>query len=381
MADLSTIIKGLKFNSPVLPGPGVNVSGAAEALAAVQGGAAALVLQTVTPEPGHWAEASRLAIGKDGAFHREPCSPLDFDTWLQREFAPAVAAARAAAVPCIPSIGYSPEDVRAMAGPLAAAGADALFYDTHHAKREQILPALQAIKGETAIPVIVRLGPNHGDDLPDLAAELEPYADAFCLIGSFGPTLLLDVEHGKAAIGGPLGIGFVSGASIRPISQRFVFDTARKVSKPIIAAGGVMTGRDAVEYMMLGASAVMVCTQAVIKGPTAYGQIAKELSEWLDGSGRTRVGEIYRAYIHKYGHGQRVVLEKEECPQLHAQLCIKCTFCEQVCFYDAIKAPPKTLPTIAYDPCFECGLCVSACPTDALYFRRRDEVTLIPVGG
>ena len=46
--------------------------------------------------------------------------------------------------------------------------------------------------------------------------------------------------------------------------------------------------------------------------------------------------------VDQNGHGQRVVIAKEESPQLNAAACIKCTFCEAVCFYDAIKAPPRT---------------------------------------
>lgn len=381
MADLKTIIKGIALAHPVLPGPGPNVATAAAAIAAVQGGAAALVLQTVTMAPGDRAEPSRAVYGKDGLLHRQPCSPLPFNEWMATEFPLALHAAREAGVPLIPSVGYRPEEVREMGARLAAAGADALFLDTHWGERTEILPALRALKATVPTPVIVRLSPHHGEDLPALAGALEPFADAFCLIGSFGPDLLIDVETGKAAIGAPLGIGYLSGAPIRPIAQRFLFETARRISKPVIAAGGALTGRDAAEFLMLGAAAVMVSTGALLKGPTIYGEMAASLSRWLDEAGYAHVGEISRAYLRKYGHGQRVVTEKEECPQLLAAQCIKCTFCETVCFYDAIKAPPKTLPTIDEEPCFECGLCVSACPTGALTFRRRDEVTLIPAAG
>lgn len=264
---------------------------------------------------------------------------------------------------------------------MAAAGVDALFVDTHHSRREQLGLSLAGLRAAApGLPVIVRLAPHLGDDLAELAAELEPYVEAFCAIGSFGPNLLLDVEQGTAAIAAPLGIGFTSGAPIRPIAQRFVFELARAVRKPVIAAGGALSGRDVVEYLMLGAAAVMVSTHAVLKGPGVYGQMARELDEWLEGRGYDGVGDVRGAYIHRYGHGQRVVTEKEESPQLLVEQCIKCTFCETVCFYDAIKAPPKMLPTIADEPCFQCGLCVSACPTGALGFEPRDGVTRLAGG-
>lgn len=372
MADLRTIIKGLELRHPILPGPGPGVAGADEARAALSGGAAAVVLQTVTVSP--FGDATRAPYGKDGALHHDSPTSVPFGRWLERDFAPALAAARTAGVPCIPSIGYRPADVALMGHTLADAGADALIYDTAHAERGEIAEALSRVP--SGIPVFVKLGPQHGEDLADLAATLEPLVAGFITIGALGPVLAVDSENPA----GSFGIGFLSGAPVRPITQRFVFELARRVRKPVIAAGGITSGADAIECLMLGASAVMVSTAAVQQGPGVYGSIVDQLSTWLDAHGHRHVGEIYRQYIRKYGHGQRVVLEKEECPELLPDACIKCTFCETVCFYDAIKAPPKTLPTITYDPCFQCGLCVSACPTDALTFRPRDQVTLLAGG-
>jgi dihydroorotate dehydrogenase len=374
MADLNVRIGSLTLKHPVLPGPGPNVSGVADATHAVDGGAAALVLKTVTLDPpagpGLWVAAS----AKDGAFHGASPSTMPFDAWLDGVWRPAVTAARAGRVPLIPAIGYTADEVVYMAERLPEA--DALLYDTHHAARADLAPALAALKQVTAAPVIVRLAPHHGEDLGALAAALEPHADAFCLIGSFGPTLQLDSEHPEASPG----IGFLSGAPIRPIAQRFVFEVAQQVSKPVIAAGGIFTGRDVVTALMLGASAVMISTAAVLKGPRIYGEVAGELAQWLDGHGFASVDEVQGAYVRKWGHGQRVVTEKEEAPVLSAADCITCTLCETVCFYDAIKAPPKTLPTLEADPCFQCGLCVSACPTGALSFQPRDQVTLVRRG-
>ncbi|HYF79569.1 MAG TPA: 4Fe-4S binding protein [Symbiobacteriaceae bacterium] len=370
------ILKGLALQHLVLPGPGANVGGAAAAEAAVRGGAAALVLQTVTLSPGPIADATRSPYGKDGAFHRLPCTPVPFDAWFPTEFTAAQAMARAAGVPCIPSIGYTRDDVIAMGRKLAAAGADALIFDTAHTPTEQIGPALASLKALVEVPIILLVGPHHGEDLPDLCARLEPFADAFALIGAFGPVLQIDSD----APGASPGLGFLSGVPVRPVMQRFLFETARKVSRPVIAYGGITTGADVAEALMLGAAAVMVTTAAVTQGPTAYGRIAAELDQWLDGHGHRHYAEISRAYLRKYGKGQRVITEKEEAPVLIEEACIRCTFCETVCYYDAIVAPPKTLPTLTEEPCFQCGLCVSACPTDALRFRPRDEVTMLAEG-
>ncbi len=381
MADLSVHLPGLTFKNPILPGAGPNVDGGAEIAAAAAGGAGGLVSRTLSLRPQVPTEPSLARVTRDTFIHRQHGSARPFRDWVDHEFPLARAAARAHGLPLIASVGYSPDEVRRLGPQLQELGADAIELCLHETPREQALPTAQALRAAVRLPVIVKLSPHLGEDLADLAAELEPYADAFTCVGSFGPTLALDVETGGAALGAPLGIGYLSGASIRPMAQRFVFEVARRVARPVIACGGVSSARDAIEMLMVGASAVQVCSHALVHGPAVYGQIAAEMDQWLSSHGYSSVAAVTGAYIRKYGHGQRVVLEKEETPELAPDKCIKCTICGQVCFYDAIVAPPKQLPALSADPCFECGLCVSACPTGALTFRPRDVVTMLPAPG
>lgn len=377
MADLTVRLFGLSFPHPVVPGAGP-LGDSKEAIAkTLAGGAAAAVTRTLTlapvADPPGW-----VTYAGGGLFNRQQGSSVPFARWDAEHLPEAIAAARQAEVPFIASIGYQAEDLVAMGTRLQVLGVDALEVSTHYLERDRILPAVRRLREAVRLPLLVKLSPHHGEDLADLAAELEAYVDGFTVINSFGPTLLLDAETARPAIAAPAGIGYLSGGPIRPIAQRFVFEVARRVRKPVVACGGVERGEDVIEFLMLGASLVQVCTRAIVRGPQVYREIAQQVGAWLDRHGYSSVAEVQGLYLRKYGHGQYVITEKQEAPQLNEAACIKCSQCETVCFYDAIKAPPKVLPTISHEPCFQCGLCVSVCPTDALFFRPRDQVTRVP---
>jgi dihydroorotate dehydrogenase/Pyruvate/2-oxoacid:ferredoxin oxidoreductase delta subunit len=370
------MLLGLALPNPVMPSAGPGADSGTAIAAAAAGGAGAVFSRTVTVNPVVHAEPSMARVARDTLIHRQRGSARSFADWVAYEYPPALAAARTHGVPFIASLGYTAEDVRRLGPALAALGVDALELSLHETDRVQAVAAARALRQAVDLPVIAKLTPHPGEDLAELAAELEPYVDAFTCVDSFGPVLSLDVSTGGAALGSPFGIGYQSGASIRPIAQRIVFDVARRVSRPVIACGGITSGSDAIEMLMLGASAVQVCTHALLYGPAVYGKIAREMSDWLDAHGYGSAAEVSGAYLRKYGAGQRVVVAKEESPRLVADKCLKCSLCGQVCAYDAIVAQTRSLPVIDNEACFQCGLCVSVCPADALRFRPRDEVTM-----
>ena len=100
-------------------------------------------------------------------------------------------------------------------------------------------------------------------------------ADGLVMINSFGPCMGIDVESGLPLMGSREGYGWLSGAAIKPLAVRCVYDAAKIVKIPIFGVGGIASGRDAAEMFMAGASAVQVCTAGILKGPGIYGKIAE----------------------------------------------------------------------------------------------------------
>ncbi len=151
-----------------------------------------------------------------------------------------------------------------------------------------------AVGGAPALPVLAKLSPDVGD-LPAIAgAALEAGAIGLTL-GNTVRALAVDPETRRPALGA--GPGGLSGPAIKPIALRAVHEVARAhPGAPIIGTGGVTTGRDAVEMLLVGAHAVGVGTATFLE-PRATLRILGELRGWCAGHGVTRVSELTGALM------------------------------------------------------------------------------------
>jgi dihydroorotate dehydrogenase (NAD+) catalytic subunit len=135
-----------------------------------------------------------------------------------------------------------------------------------------------AVRSAARRPLIVKLSPNVARIEPLALAAEDAGADALSLINTF-VGLAIDPATRKPRLGA--GFGGVSGAGIKPIAVRMVYEAARAVKIPIIGIGGIATGIDAAEFLVAGASAVQVGT-ANFWDPQAPIRIAQELNDFLD---------------------------------------------------------------------------------------------------
>jgi dihydroorotate dehydrogenase (NAD+) catalytic subunit len=137
------------------------------------------------------------------------------------------------------------------------------------------------VRKATRKPLIVKLSPNV-TDITELAAAAESEgADALSLIN----TLLgmrIDVKTGEPVLANVT--GGLSGPAVRPVAVRMVYQVSRRVGIPVIGMGGIMTGVDALEFLLAGAAAVAVGTAALLD-PVAPVRVARELGELLKARG------------------------------------------------------------------------------------------------
>ncbi len=135
------------------------------------------------------------------------------------------------------------------------------------------------VKQNTDLPVLVKLSPNVTDIVEVAEAVVEAGADGITAVNSLGPGLILDIETCRPLLAH--GSGGVSGAALRPIAARCVRDICRAVDVPVVATGGIASGRDAVEMILLGATAVGIGSAVARRGMAVFAQVCQEIESYM----------------------------------------------------------------------------------------------------
>lgn len=147
--------------------------------------------------------------------------------------------------------------------------------------------AVKRVVGE--IPIAVKLAPNVPDIGRIAAAVVEAGADAITAINTM-PGMVIDPEAAQPVLSNKT--GGISGPALKPIALRCVAEIARAVDVPIIGTGGVLTGRDAIEMVMAGSTAVGVGSAYWYRGEKALELIVEEMQAFMTEHGYSSLGEM-----------------------------------------------------------------------------------------
>lgn len=154
---------------------------------------------------------------------------------------------------------------------------------------ESVKEVTRAAKGALKkTPLIVKLSPNVESIAANALAAQEGGADCLSLINTL-TGMVVDIERRRPLIAN--NTGGVSGAGIRPIAVRMVWEVCQAVSVPVIGMGGITCAEDALEFIIAGASAVQVGT-ANFTDTLAMPRIIGGLDEWLDARGIKTLQEL-----------------------------------------------------------------------------------------
>ena len=297
MVDLSVNIAGLRLKNPVLTASGTYGFGAeyADFLAVQKLGG--LVVKGTTSEPRPGNPAPRLAETPSGLLNTVGLQNNGVD-YLIREYLPRLAGLDTAVIVNVG--GSTPESyaavIQKLRGQKAVAALElniscpnvkegGMAYGADPDAAAELVARLKPLCDK---PLIVKLTPNVTDIVTIARAVESAGADALSLINTL-LGMAIDVETQKPKLSTVT--GGLSGAAIKPVALRMVWQTARAVSIPVIGMGGISVWQDAVEFLLAGAAAVQVGT-ANFQNPLAPLEIIAGLSAYLERRGCHSVTDI-----------------------------------------------------------------------------------------
>lgn len=153
----------------------------------------------------------------------------------------------------------------------------------------------EAVRGVYSRRLLIKLSPNTPDIVDVARAVAAAGADGLTAVNTLGPGMIIDVRARRPVLANL--VGGISGAALRPVAVRCVYEITRAVSIPVIGTGGVLSGEDAMEMIMAGATAVGIGSALHIEGEGAFARILAELKELMQEEGYRSLGQ-FRGCAH-----------------------------------------------------------------------------------
>ncbi|MEG0166855.1 MAG: dihydroorotate dehydrogenase [Ruthenibacterium sp.] len=155
-------------------------------------------------------------------------------------------------------------------------------------KAESAREVVARVRKCTTKPLMVKLSPN-AENIVEMALACEQAgADALSLVNTF-QAMAIDIETRKPVFNNIF--AGLSGAAIRPIALRMVYQVCGAVSVPVVGLGGIATAHDALTFIMAGARAVQVGT-ANFANPRVCCEITEGIAAWMQKNGVRNLSEI-----------------------------------------------------------------------------------------
>jgi dihydroorotate dehydrogenase (NAD+) catalytic subunit len=163
------------------------------------------------------------------------------------------------------------------------------------ASGESAAAVTRVVRGVTDIPISLKLAPNVPAIGSIAQAVVEAGAEAITAVNTM-PGMVIDAPSGQPILANR--VGGISGPALKPIALHCVYEISRCVDVPIIGIGGVLTGTDAAEMLMAGATAIGVGSAFYYRGENALSLICQELAEFMTTYGYSSVAKL-RGLAHR----------------------------------------------------------------------------------
>lgn len=221
------------------------------------------------------------------------------------------------------------------------------------------------------IPVIVKLTPNISDITRPGMAAVRGKAHAVSLINTIKSLIGVDIDRMVPLpyVGGQSSNGGYCGPAVKPIAMHMVASLARlpDFNIPISGIGGISNWRDAVEFMLLGATSVQVCTAVMHYGFRIVEDMIEGLSNYMEEHGFNTIYDFAGKAVQNFVEWGDLDLNYKVVADINPEKCIECQLCYIACWdgaHQCIHLPEngKRVPYVDKEHCVGCNLCSLVCP-------------------
>ncbi len=224
------------------------------------------------------------------------------------------------------------------------------------------------------VPVLVKLTPNVSDIIPHGLAAKRGGAHGVSLINTIKSIIGVDIDRfvPMPSVGNQSTNGGYCGAAVKPIALHMTAALARspQFGLPISAIGGITSWRDAVEFMLLGASSVQVCTEVMLRGYRIVEDMIEGLTQYMRAHEFSNLDALIGKATPNFTEWGSLDLNYETVAKIDAQKCIGCQVCVVACHDGAHQCiHPNAnssirIPVIDESKCVGCNLCQIVCPVE-----------------
>lgn len=158
---------------------------------------------------------------------------------------------------------------------------------------DTVYQVVAAVKKVSSLPVMPKLSPNVSDIVAIAKAAQAGGADAISMINTL-MGMAVDVKNRKPVLGNVF--GGLSGPAIKPVALRMIYQVYKEVDLPILGGGGIMNFTDALEFFMVGATAISIGTGNFVN-PLLAIEIINELGQYLQQEGLSSIQELVGAAV------------------------------------------------------------------------------------
>ena len=228
----------------------------------------------------------------------------------------------------------------------------------------------------STVPVLVKLTPNVSDILPHGLAAQKGGAHGVSLINTIKSIISVDIDRfvPEPRVGALSTNGGYCGAAVKPIALHMLARLTRSPNFkiPVSGIGGVTNWRDAVEFMLLGASSVQVCIEVMLKGYRIVEDMIEGLDEYMATHGFQTIDQLVGKAVPAYSEWGDLDLNYETIAKIDEKKCIGCQLCVVACHdgaHQCIHPSKETnggseirVPVVDEAECVGCNLCKIVCP-------------------